>query len=502
MFHDMKYILMLLVVCMNVLALEPREVAVVYNADSALSKAAALRYCTVRRIPRDQLLPVYGVKRGDMTRDEFDGMVTSLLTQARSRGLMWPAGPRNGRKLMRAMVLMPDIPLRIKESTPEGQQPAKGMRRNEAAVDSELMLLGSHYPLNGMGNNPHYRKSLPTGNEPQKVMMVCRIDGPNEECVYRMINDPANVERFGLWGWVVVDQGGPYPQGDALMKRVAELAQEHHQPLFYETSRSTLAQAFPLMQEVGVYFGWYIRNANGPFGSSAPADFRFARGAIASHLHSFSAISLYDGKSWVSALLRRGACVTAGNVSEPYLNACLNYGVFYEHLLAGAQVGEAALLATPFVSWQAIVLGDPLYRPFPPNAVSGGGNPYAAWREFCRRANGNLQALQRAVEQKRNSPHAAVYAEMLAWHYTELKQFEQAAAYFKLAERRYSRSRDKLRVAIMQASTMAAAGDVEGAKAVFLILLDVFASSPHLPAIQMAAKAVGVEIVNQNAPAS
>lgn len=491
--------------CSLALAIEPSEVAVVYNAGSQLSKAAAERYCQVRRIPPDQMLPLFGVKRGNISREDFEGSIMmSLLTQGRQRGLMWPAGPRNGVKLMRAMVLMPDIPLKVTEAKDaQGKPMGTGQQRTEAAVDSELALLGSKIPIRGMGNNPHYKKNMPSGSERQIVMSVCRIDGPDADSIYRMINEPVQVEKNGLAGWVVVDKGGPYPAGDALMERVAELALSHHQPLFYETSRSTIAQSFPLMSDTIAYFGWYINRANGPFGADAPSDFRFARGAIACHLHSYSATSLYDGKTWVSALLKRGACVTAGNVAEPYLGPCLNYGVFYEHLLNGKQVGEAALLATPSVSWQTIVLGDPLYRPFPRNGVKSGNNPYVNWQQLSRNAGKNSAYLQAAVEQKlRSSSYAALYAEMFALRCADEKEFSRAADYFSIAAERYPAGRDKLRARLFMLTALAAAGNQSAAQAGVLKLRDASLNSPYLPAIKKTVEAILPPPPPKKAPAN
>lgn len=489
----LRYLLLLFGLCVQtLLAIQPTEVAVVYNADSVLSRAAAERYRKVRGIPTDQMLPLFGVARGEISRADFEAcVVTPLLVQGRQRGLYWPSGPRNGRKLMRAMVLMPDIPLRVKEELRDGKPVGTGQKRTEAAVDSELALLGARFSPVGMGNNPLYKKEkMPSAREPQPIMSVCRIDGPDEETIYRMINVPAAVERTGLWGWVVVDNGGPYPDGDKMLAASAQLAKQHHQPLFYEDSRKTLADSFPLMSDVAVYFGWYTNPANGPFHSNAPSDFRFANGAIACHLHSYSATGLYDGKTWVSALLKRGACVTAGNVAEPYLGACLNYELFYRHLLAGKQVGEAALLASPTVSWQTIVLGDPLYRPFRKDVRPPLSNPFVIWQQACRRANGNLTYLQTFVEQQMYRPHGGLFAEIYALACAENKQFAQAVLYFDAAKARRGTSRDKMRLSLFSLTAQAAAGDKEGAETGVLALQNESAASPFLPAVRQTADAL------------
>ncbi len=53
-----------------------------------------------------------------------------------------------------------------------------------------------------------------------------------------------------------------------------------------------------------------------------------------------------------------------GAVSEPFLNMTTMLDVFTERLLAGFTFVEAAYQATPTLSWQMTMIGDPLYRPF------------------------------------------------------------------------------------------------------------------------------------------
>ena len=90
-----KILSLLFLLCSVVLGLEPSEVVVVYNAESALSKQAMARYCAGRRIPVNNRLPLYGVKRGDVTRAQYDMNIKfPLLVLARDRGLVFSAGPQ------------------------------------------------------------------------------------------------------------------------------------------------------------------------------------------------------------------------------------------------------------------------------------------------------------------------------------------------------------------------------------------------------------------------
>ncbi len=470
--------------CCSVFGLEPDEVVVVYNADSDKSCDAMRRYCTGRGIPKKHRLPLRGLKRGDISRAQYDTEVKNpLLVLTEERGLVLPAGPQREGKKIKAMVLMPDLPLRIQEAAPKG----RGQKVNAAALDSELMLLGAEYPLAGFGRNPYYGKpALPSGNERQVVMCVCRIDGPDDDCIKRMIDDPRRIEKSGLWGWTVVDTGGPYKQGDAMIEAVADACIKNRMPLFYEKSKSTIAKDYPLMQNVICYCGWYINPPDGPFRKKSETAFKFARGAIAFHLHSFSATSIYNGETWVSALLQRGACVTAGNVAEPYLGPSLNCGLFFVHLFDGKTVGEAALLASPSVSWHCIVLGDPLYRPFP---RSGGitpdkSSPFVRWRVAVNRTKGSLDALQATVDMEKYSSYGPLFAEIFAGLCRAEGRLQDAERYYRYAAENYTPLRDRLRASCLLAYTLQALKRTDDAALLTKDVQKKYGKSPYAEAVK------------------
>jgi len=111
-----------------------------------------------------------------------------------------------------------------------------------------------------------------------------------------------------------------------------------------------------------LYFGWYAGDLNGPL--AAPG-FRFPPGAVALHIHSFSAHTLRSATSgWCGPLVARGVTATVGNVYEPYLDFTHRPDLFFRALARGDNLVEAAYYAVPVLSWQSLVIGDPLYRPF------------------------------------------------------------------------------------------------------------------------------------------
>ena len=66
----------------------------------------------------------------------------------------------------------------------------------------------------------------------------------------------------------------------------------------------------------------------------------------------------------VGDLIREGATGVAGQVSEPYLQSTVRPQILFPAYLAGFNLIEAFYLAIPHLSWQTVVVGDPLCAPF------------------------------------------------------------------------------------------------------------------------------------------
>ena len=472
-------------------ALTPQQVVVVYNEQSPLSKNAALRYAEVRSIPQENMV---GLKLSpqNLSRENYSRLVEQpLLKVAEERGWrLASAVSRGGKKDIYALLLMPDCPLRVGRIP--GTQKEKPQLKSSATLDAELALLGARYPLPGTISNPSFEGSRRFCETPPAALSVCRIDAPDAETIMRMIEEPAQVERQGLWGWVVVDSGGPYPMGDNWIREVAALAQRAWQPLFHESSRKTLAKDFPMMQGVAAYFGWYAYPANGPFAATAPPSFRFLPGSIAFHLHSYSCSSIKDAKTWGGALLTRGAAITAGNADEPYLHATIHPDIFYNRLLRGYTVAEAALQASPYLSWQNLVLGDPLYRPFAARTVNRvpQDNPFVQWSLMTAGCRGNYEQMLAKLPRLLSGKHGAFFAEAFAWYCLEHKAHGKAVEYFRMAMNGAQRHEDKLRNRLLLITALFHKGEQELAKAMMRRCLEEMIGSPHYAAVDATADVV------------
>ena len=133
-------------------------------------------------------------------------------------------------------------------------------------------------------------------------------------------------------------------------------------PAVYDEKPAIFPSGFP-MTDCSLYYGWYAGGMSRA--RWLTRDFDFKPGAIAVHIHSYSASSLrHADAGWVAPLLVKGAAASLGNVYEPYLQMTAHLDIFNDRLLHGFTFAESAYMATRALSWMSVVVGDPLYRPF------------------------------------------------------------------------------------------------------------------------------------------
>jgi tetratricopeptide (TPR) repeat protein len=77
-------------------------------------------------------------------------------------------------------------------------------------------------------------------------------------------------------------------------------------------------------------------------------------------------------QSLTGDLIRAGVTGVAGYVNEPYLDASVRPDLLFPAYFAGFNLAEAFYLALPTLSWQSVIIGDPLCAPFARTAVPAG----------------------------------------------------------------------------------------------------------------------------------
>lgn len=227
-----------------------------------------------------------------------------------------------------------------------------------AALDTELALLAlDDTPAISVVANPLYEQT-DNKESARGVIRVSRLDGASEELAARIVDDCMQVEMRGLRGRAFVDAGGPYPQGEGWMKGVIGTVQELGFDLETDHKRS-LAGLEKRFDGLALYFGWHSPQIVGGIGESSA---RIMPGGIGFHIYSYSGD--IRGGHWSGQLLKKGAAITVGNVTEPYLPFTHNPEILIDRLAQGWLAGDALMCSLPVLSWQAMHVGDPLYLPF------------------------------------------------------------------------------------------------------------------------------------------
>ncbi|MEN9974409.1 MAG: hypothetical protein RLZZ282_415, partial [Verrucomicrobiota bacterium] len=154
-------------------------------------------------------------------------------------------------------------------------------------------------------------------------------------------------------------------------------------------------------------------------------------------------------KNWCAPLLEKGAAVTVGNVYEPYLHLTHDFGLLHESLLAGDCWGEACWKAMPATSWQGVVLGDPLYRPF--KHLDGSGqrtasdNDFRALRAAALRWPADSTERRKQLDKATVRTKSGVIAEALGLDFAQQGLTAEAAMRFRSAKEYYPKTEDQLR---------------------------------------------------------
>jgi len=200
-------------------------------------------------------------------------------------------------------------------------------------------------------------------------LMVARLDAPSVDIVRRMIDDSLAIDAAGLNGTAYIDARytKPDPQKklegyafyDNSLHLAAERIKSSRMMPVVVNDKAELFQAGEA-PNAALYCGWYSL-------SRYVDAFDWQRGAVGYHIASGECGTLRSGTSqgWCKRMLEDGAAATVGPVSEPYVTAFPVPEIFFPVLIDGYYtLAEAYFLSLPYLSWQMVLVGDPLYRPF------------------------------------------------------------------------------------------------------------------------------------------
>ncbi|CAI8263248.1 MAG: Uncharacterised protein [Opitutia bacterium UBA7350] len=432
---------------------EPKRLIILANSASGDSLSLARFYAEKRSVPKSNIIALPMPLEETISVEEYvERIHNPLLEVLLERGLIsgGKASTKDayGRNWLRVGIhdvgyLVPvyGVPLRISNDdermAPDGGKMMAGLRFNRAAVDSELALLArpGHRSMAAYSQNGFFKEKEPSTDLLRSLLRVSRLDGPNVKAVRSLIERTLDAEAVGLQGRAYFDLGGPHKQGDEWFRQAIKLVKNAYFDTTIEPSKRLLDER-DRFDEPAIYMGWYKPHAYGNF---KIANWNVPPGALALHLHSFSATTVRNtNRYWLGALLEMGFCATVGNVYEPYLQYTHYPHLLLECLLEGGTFGEAAAYSIPVFSWMGVAIGDPLYRPFKnefDSPMSSEKSAYAIIRE-ANRINSNVSdqdARSYLHDEFRRSPSLAL-AYALASRYADAGKNKEAREVLRIME--------------------------------------------------------------------
>ncbi len=480
-----------------------RATIVVYNRNAPDAVELAYYYAKARQIPDDHLVGLECSNEEEISRQEYDATIADPLRKTFTERKWWslrteakdqPSVRSNG---IRFVALIRGMPLKIRATTEypgDEKEPNQQTDQNNAAVDSELATLGFYSrQISGPANNPYFQSFRPILELTEMpIMLVGRLDAPTPEIVRRMIRDAIAAEKSGLWGRAFVDGAnnttGGLADGDQWLKSVVKDLRQAGIPTVYDTEPALFPAGFP-MNDCALYYGWYAGAMNGPFTDSG---FTFVPGAVAVHIHSFSANTLRSpDANWVAPLLSKGAAASLGNVYEPYLQLTAHLDIFNDRLLHGFTFAESVYMSQRALSWMNVAVGDPLYRPYASWLqldTKRDKGPMSDWQmchDFAvknsRRERGNyLAAARKAATRAENGP----MIEDLGLSEKESANFSSAVSYLQQAHSLYRKPDDILRTIVEQADALIESGNKKAALALIRSVPRLAPDSPAIPLLR------------------
>jgi uncharacterized protein (TIGR03790 family) len=366
-------LLILFVLVSFALAQSGENVAVVINDRSADSQRIGEHYARTRGVPPSNVFRIQTSLEDAIERGAYISTIEQPIAKAIRQGRL--------QDRILYLVVTKGIPLRIIGTT--------GLNGTQASVDSELTVLyrrlvGQSVEVAGALDNPYFLgtreviTARPFSHRDYDFYLVTRLDAFTADEAIALI-DRAQAPRSD--GSIVLDEraGDPSQTGDAWMERAAErlTAQGHG-------SRIVVEKTTKAAQRVNGVLGRYAWGAVDPAQQTRSTGLTYVPGAIAANLASFDArtfksprdtwrpLTSTDRSMWfegsgdglIGDLIREGVTGVSGQVGEAFVRGAVRPDILFPVYLAGFTLAEAFYLSTPLLSWQTVIVGDPLTAPF------------------------------------------------------------------------------------------------------------------------------------------
>jgi len=379
----------------------PDEVLVVYNANSPISTAIARDYQAKRAVKnavavqcRDAAL---ATANESLPYAEYQ---TAIEAPVRAYLASHPG--------INFIVLTKGVPLRIVGAETGSREYHRfnwladlwNGSQLRASVDGHLAALGygdkpdgQTIAITGSGAtgrawlNHYYNADEPFSHAKFGGYLVTRLDGYTQADAEQLVARALQAGKSVTTGSVLFDAELDFGPGD---KNAAPDTFSAAHPILSESPWSTynaaMARARDLLNQRGIpndlelgrefigdrrnligYFSWGSNDSH--FTDSAYQSLRFAPGSIGDTAVSTSARTFLPtndgGQSLIADLIAHGLTCVKGDTDEPLLQACASPSILLERYTSGYTMAESFYMASPFVGWEDVYIGDPLCCPYP-----------------------------------------------------------------------------------------------------------------------------------------
>lgn len=357
----MKALTSSLLFCATLLAQGPENVLIVVNDRSPLSRQIGEYYARRRAVPMANICHVSTVTSENIARASFDKDIAAPIAAFLQKNKLTES--------ILYIVTTAGVPLRVPGA-------GAGMATENASVDSELTLLysdmhsGRPHALAGSIPNPFFARRDVKFSHPQfPIYLVTRLQAYEFKDVRAMID--RSLEAANRGSFVIDLRSSGDGEGDNWL-RDAAIKLPKERVIVDESSKVIYNQ-----QNVIGYAGWGSNDSNR---HDRFLHFQWLPGAIMTEYVSTNARTFerppekWNISDWKSQKLwfanspqtmtadyiMEGATGASGHVDEPYLVMTPRPDLLLPAYFTGRNLAESYYMSIRGLSWQNIVLGDPL----------------------------------------------------------------------------------------------------------------------------------------------
>lgn len=338
----------------------PANVLVVVNDRSALSREVGEYYARARHIPQRNVCRIKTTDAEEIGRDEYDRSVAAAIGTCLTRDRL--------REQVLYIVTTAGVPLKIRGS-------GEPLQTTAASVDSELALLyqdlkGSKHALPGPLASPLFaRRNLPFRHPDFPIYLVTRLAGYDFADIRGLVDRSLEARNTGRF---VLDLASADDTPGNNWLRDAYIALPRDRVIFDESSK--------VIEGVHDVIGYGAWGSNDKNRHKRHLGFSWLPGAIVTEFVSTNGRTFArppdnwqigtwaDKSTWFAGspqtltadYVHEGVTGASGHVYEPFLSFTPRPDYLFPAYYSGRNLAESFYLSIPALSWQNIVVGDPL----------------------------------------------------------------------------------------------------------------------------------------------